>query len=279
MLVMKRFVMAFLMVMFFVSSKGNIAAADPQVDLKLKHEEFALSFLPFVKGEVAIIHLPGDINYLINTGESNQIEDLESILGKYGISKVKGILITDVREYHPDSLKAITEKWGVEEILTGSRLAEGFMIPGLNLRPLNKGEKLELNQEVAIDVMFEGNQENEGLDFTVTALPHRFLWLSSHSPLAEDSLINERLSDVNILKVPLYDKTELLSERLLTHIDPQTAIFYRENKKYINTDLLELFHESWIDVYFTGQHGLITIKFNENNYEVITFPEENQVLG
>jgi beta-lactamase superfamily II metal-dependent hydrolase len=279
MLVMKRFIMAVLMLLFFLSGEGNILAADPQVDLKLRPEEFALSFLPFAKGEVAIIHLPGGINYLINTGERNQLKDLESILDKYGIRKIKGILITDLIEFHPDTLKAITEKWGVEEILTGSKLSEGFIVPGLNVRPLNKGEKIELNKKVAIDVVFEGSQVNEGLDFTVTALPHRFLWLSSHSPEAEDSLINEQLSDVNILKVPLYDKTELLSERLLNHIDPQTAIFYREKKKYINTDLLELFHESWIDVYFTGQHGLITIKFNENNYEVITFPEENQVLG
>ncbi|WP_421379175.1 hypothetical protein ACOJQI_14785 [Bacillus salacetis] len=276
---MKRFIMAVLMLMFFLSAGGNILAADPQVDLKLKPEEFALSFLPFAKGEIAIIHLPEGINYLINTGGSSQLKNLESILDKYGIKKVKGILVTDLKEFHPDSLKAITEQWGVEEILTGSKLAEGFMVPGLNIRALNKGEKLQLNPEVAIDVMFEGNQANEGLDFTVTSLPHRFLWLNSHSPAAEDSLINQQLNDVNILKVPLYDKTELLSERLLNHIDPQTAIFYREKKKYINTDLLELFHESWIDVYFTGQHGLITIKFNENNYEVITFPEENQVLG
>ena len=276
---MRRLLISVLMLMFFLSAEGNIIAADPQVDLKLKPDEFALSFLPFAKGEVAIIHLPEGINYLVNTGESTQLKDLASILNKYGIYKIRGVLITDPIEYHPEALKEITEKWGVEEILTGSKLAEGFLIPGLNIRSLVKGDKLELNQEVSIDIMYEGNQVNEGLDFTVTSLPHRFLWLSSHSPIAEDSLINEQLNDVNILKVPLYDKTELLSERLLNHIDPQTAIFYREKKRYINTDLLELFHESWIDVYFTGQHGLITIKFNQNNYEVITFPEENQVLG
>ncbi|RIW33121.1 hypothetical protein D3H55_12110 [Bacillus salacetis] len=276
---MKRFITAVLMMMFFLSSEGNILAAEPQVDLKLKPEEFALSFLPFAKGEVAIIHLPGGINYLVNTGETDQVNNLEAILDKFGIKKIKGIIITDQKEYHPDSLSKIIEKWGAEEILTGSELVGRFGSRDQRFHALRKGEKLSLNQEVAINVMFEGNGNDEGLDFTVTSLPHRFLWMTSHSPAAEDSLINEKLSDVNILKVPLYDKTELLSERLLTHIDPQTAIFYREKKKFIHTDLLELFHESWIDVYFTGQHGLITIKFNENNYEVITFPEENQILG
>ncbi|MGM0845933.1 MAG: hypothetical protein ACQEUT_13240 [Bacillota bacterium] len=276
---MRNLITALLMIMFFLSCEGNIIAAQPQVDLKLKPDEFALSFLPFEKGEVAIIHLPDGINYLVNTGASDQLKSLTSILKKFDIQKIQGILITDLKEYHEDALNRITERWGVEEILTGAELAQQFSVKGLPVQPMNKGEKLALNREVSVDIMYEGSQADEGLDFTVTSLPHRFLWLSSHSALAEASLINEQLSDVNILKVPLYDKTELLSEKLLNHIDPQTAIFYREKKKYINTDLLELFHESWIDVYFTGQHGLITIKFNQNNYEVITFPEENQVLG
>jgi beta-lactamase superfamily II metal-dependent hydrolase len=270
---------AILMVMFFLSSGGNIIAAAPKVDLKLKSGEFALTFLPFKKGEVGIIHLPQGINYLINSGEPEQLKDLSSILKQYGIERITGILVTDIKEYHPESLKAIMKKWGAEEILTGTMLAAQLTDPDLKVHALNKGEKVALNEKVSIDVMYEGYQANEGFDFTVTSLPHRFLWLSSHSSIAEDSLINEQLSNVNILKVPLYDKTELLSERLLNHIDPQTAIFYREKKKFINTDVLELFHESWIDVYFTGQHGLITIKFNKDNYEVITFPEENQILG
>jgi beta-lactamase superfamily II metal-dependent hydrolase len=275
---MKSMLAAILMVMFFLFPGGNIIAA-PQVDLKLKSDEFALTFLPFKKGEIGIIHLPQGINYLINSGEPEQLKDLTAILKQYGIEKIKGILVTDIKEYHPESLKAIMKKWGTEEILTGTMLAEQITDPDLYVHALKRGEKVALNEKVSIDVMYEGYQDNEGVDFTVTSLPHRFLWLSSHSSIAEDSLINEQLSNVNILKVPLYDKTELLSERLLNHIDPQTAIFYREKKKFINTDVLELFHESWIDVYFTGQHGLITIKFNADNYEVITFPEENQIIG
>ena len=276
---MKRLITAFLVVMFFLPVEGNIIAATPQVDLKLKSDEFALTFLPFEKGEIAIIHLPEGINYLINTGRKEQVKPLSAVLNKYRIEKIKGIFVTDIKEYHPDSLKAIFEKWGAEEVLTGTMLASGFSDSGLPVHPLQKGENLPLNDKVSIDVMFEGSEINEGLDFTVTSLPHRFLWLSSHSSISEGSLINEQLSNVNILKVPLFDKTELFSEKLLRHIDPQTAILYREKKKFINTDLLELFHESWIDVYFTGQHGLITIKFNKDNYEVITFPEEDQVLG
>ncbi|TYR76486.1 hypothetical protein FZC79_06275 [Rossellomorea vietnamensis] len=276
---MRGFTAAFLMIMFFLLSEGNILAAGPQVDLKLKPDEFALSFLPFEKGEVAVIHLPEGVNYLINTSTSSQSDSLFSILDKYGIKKIKGILVTDSTEYHRDVLNRIAGQWGVEEVLTGAKLAPGITGSEVPVIPLEKGTKHALNQNVAIDVMFDGGTENEGLDFSITSLPHRFLWLSSHSQEAENLLMNEQLSDVNILKVPLYNKTELLSERLLKHIDPQTAVFYRDKKKYMNTDLVELFHESWIDVYFTGQHGLITIKFNENNYEVITFPEENQVLG
>jgi beta-lactamase superfamily II metal-dependent hydrolase len=276
---MKNVIMAVFLTMFFLSAEGNIQAAGPQVDLKLKPDEFALSFLPFAKGEAAIIHLPGGVDYLVNTGEFNELKNLDTVLGKFGIRKIKGVFITDRTEYQPDSLRAVIDKWEVEEILTGSNLAKDLQLQGMNVHALDKGERLSLNAEVTLDVIFEGNQEDEGLDFTVTALPHRFLWLTSHSPSAEDSLMHEQLSDVNILKVPLYDNTELLSEKLLNHIDPQTAIFYREKEKFNHTDLLELFHESWIDVYFTGRHGLITIKFNENNYEVITFPEENQVLG
>ncbi|WP_113928627.1 hypothetical protein [Bacillus sp. P14.5] len=138
---MKRFILALLILMFFLSFEGNIIAAGPQVDLKLKPDEFALTFLPFEKGEVAIIHLPDEVNYLINTGEINQSESLFSTLDKYGIKKINGILITDIKEFHKDAINSIIEKRGVEQIFTGVKLAPGFTGLDLPVRPLEKEKR------------------------------------------------------------------------------------------------------------------------------------------
>jgi competence protein ComEC len=251
----------------------------PQVDLHVSHEEYAISFLPVIKGEVAVLHLASGENYLINTGPLQESNQLYYYLNQIHINNIKGIIITEKREVHEDMITEIGEKYSIEEIIVGRSLAKAIPEKGsYTIHTIQENQSYSLSKELALNVMHEGNEKREGLDFSITFYHHRFLWLSSQSLHSEEVLLTKPLKNVNIVKIPLHSKSENMSHSLLRHIDPQTALLYRSKERLLNGEMLEAINEAWIDLYLTGQHGLIAIKFNKRNYEVLTFDQEDGVF-
>jgi beta-lactamase superfamily II metal-dependent hydrolase len=245
----------------------------PEVDLNLSQSEYAISFLPLKKGEVAVLHLPTGEEYLINTGPLSQIEELIYYVNQLNIKGIEGIILTEETEIYTDTLLKLKKIYSIKQIIAGSSFS-GNLTGGVNdVHSLKEGQTYPLSRELSLEVIHEGNEKQEGLDFSLTFFQHRFLWLSSQSKHAEDIFMSKPLENVNIVKIPLHSKTECISDPLIKHIDPQTALLYRSKEKLLNGDLLEAINEAWIDLYLTGQHGLISIKFNRSNYEVITFDQ------
>ncbi len=256
---------------FFIVN-SSYGAATPQIDLNLQEDEFAISFLPLKEGEVAILHLPSGDQYLINTGPVPMMDKLYFYLNHFQYTNIKGILITEESEYYPESIKRIQEDFPVEQVYIGSKLVKaqkGKLPP--NVFSWDKNKVLTISPNLSLHLLQEGSEKGEGLNFTITFFKQRFLWLSSHSESTESLLMKRILKDICIMKIPVESKTETISDKLLKHIDPQTAILYRSKERMLNGELLESINETWIDLYLTGQHGLISIKFNQTYYEVITY--------
>ncbi|WJV28237.1 hypothetical protein QTG56_14055 [Rossellomorea sp. AcN35-11] len=172
------------------------------------------------------------------------------------------------------------KKYSIEQIIVGQSLENA--IPdndAYNIYTLRDNQSYSLSKELALNVIHEGSGDGEGLDFSITFFHHRFLWLSSQSAHSEEVLMTKPLKNVNIVKIPLHSKAENISHRLLKHIDPQTALLYRSKERLLNGEMLEAINEAWIDLYLTGQHGLISIKLNKRNYEVLTFDQEDGVFN
>jgi beta-lactamase superfamily II metal-dependent hydrolase len=248
----------------------------PDLDLNLSQNEYAISFLPLKRGEVAVLHLPSGENFLINTGPPSQIEELFYYLNQINIKEIRAIILTEEAEIYTDTLAEIMRKYSIDQLISGDSFS-GMLIKNkeAKVKSLKEGETYPLSSELALEVIHEGNEKQEGLDFSLTFFQHRFLWLSSQSKHAEDVFLTKPLKNVNIVKIPLHSRTECISDPLIKHIDPQSALLYRSKEKLLNGDLLEAINEAWIDLYLTGQHGLISIKFNKNNYEVLTFEQDD----
>jgi beta-lactamase superfamily II metal-dependent hydrolase len=271
---MRGVISALLLFLFFSPSVHGIKV--PELDLNLAENEYAISFLPLKNGEVAVLHLAAGENYLINTGPRTQVRELYYYLDQINIQEIKGIIITEEAEIYQDTLQTLIKKYSINEIMAGSSISELLLkIDASGLKSLKEGDIHQLSLELNLEVIHDGNDKQEGLDFSLTFFNHRFLWLSSQSKHAEGVFMTKPLENVNIVKIPLHSKTECISDPLIKHIDPQTALLYRSKKKLLNGDLLEAINEAWIDLYLTGQHGLITIKFNKNNYEVLTFEQDD----
>ncbi|MDT9024633.1 MULTISPECIES: MBL fold metallo-hydrolase [Rossellomorea] len=273
-----RVIFSVMLTFFLVISNAN-GMKVPQVDLHVSHEEYAISFLPVLKGEVAILHLASGKNYLINTGPLQECKQLYYYLNQMHIDNIEGIILTEKREVHEDMITELDKKYSIKEIITGKSLAEAIQKKGsFTIHTITEDQSYPLSKELALNVMHEGNEKGEGLDFSITFFHHRFLWLSSQSSHSEEVLLTKPLKNVNIVKVPLHSKSESMSHSLLKHIDPQTALLYRSKERLLNGEMLEAINEAWIDLYLTGQHGLIAIKFNKRNYEVLTFDQEDGVF-
>ncbi|MEL3972670.1 hypothetical protein AAEO50_10290 [Rossellomorea oryzaecorticis] len=248
----------------------------PDLDLNLSQNEYAISFLPLKRGEVAVLHLPSGENFLINTGPLSQIEELFYYLNQINIKEIRAIILTEEAEIYTDTLTELMKKYSTDHLISGDSFT-GMLVKNkeAKVERLKEGDTYPLSSELAMEVIHEGNEKQEGLDFSLTFFQHRFLWLSSQSKHAEDVFLTKPLKNVNIVKIPLHSRTECISDPLIKHIDPQTALLYRSKEKLLNGDLLEAINEAWIDLYLTGQHGLISIKFNKNNYEVLTFEQDD----
>lgn len=248
----------------------------PKVDLHVSQEEYAISFLPVEKGEVAVLHLASGNHYMINTGSFKDRRQLYYYFNQIHIGSIKGLIITEKNEVDVRMIVELVKKFGIEEIIVGKSLET--LIPkrvSRFLHTIQEDQTCTFSNELTMRALHEGNEKREGLDFSFTFYQHRFLWLSSQSSHAEGVLLSKPLKNVNIVKLPVHAKSEGMSHRLLKHVDPQTAILYRSKERLLNGEMLEAINEAWIDLYLTGQHGLIAVKFNSRNYEVLTFDQED----
>ncbi len=271
---MRALMSAFLL---FLLVTSTIQADKPlKIDLNLEENEFGVSFLPMKSGEVAILHLSNGEHYLINSGPITEKKALYSFLDFFNIKEIKGMIVTDELEWHPKMVAALQKDFKIGEIFIGDqwnrldKISQQFQV-----RTWKHGDMFEFSNHLVLKVLYEGAVQEEGLDFAIQFFKHRFLWLSSNSVNSENVLLDDTLKDVSVVKIPVFTKAKAMSEKLLKHIDPQTAILYRSKEKMMNSELLESIHETWIDLYLTGQHGLISIKFNQHNYEVITLDHES----
>jgi beta-lactamase superfamily II metal-dependent hydrolase len=261
------------LLLFSMIGQVSFGVKVPEVDLNLSQSEYAISFLPLKKGEVAVLHVPAGKDYLINTGPLSQIEELIYYVNQLHIKRIEGIILTEKAEIYIDTIKELRKGYSIKQIITGASFSGKLAGTLKGVQSLTEGETYPISRDLSMEVVHEGNEKQEGLDFSLTFFQHRFLWLSSQSRHAEDVFMSKPLKNVNIVKIPLHSKTECISDPLIKHIDPQTALLYRSKEKLLNGDLLEAINEAWIDLYLTGQHGLISIKFNRSNYEVITFDQ------
>ncbi|URM34312.1 ATP-dependent DNA helicase [Cytobacillus firmus] len=249
------------------------------IDLKLKSDELAFTFLSLSDGESALIHHGNDEKILINTGGQGTEGELRKLLELYGVNQISAVILTDEELYNKTSLKWLIKNFGIREIIANesalSELKSEIGISDLGFHAWNQNTKHQLFPGLHAEVLYEGSDPGEGMDISFIFKRHRVLFMNSTSPEAKEFLMEKELSNVNIVKLPAFGENGSISEEMIKHLDPQIAIlFYRPSIKH-DSDLFRLLNDAWVDVYYTRKHGTVTIKFTDVNYELFTiFPGE-----
>ncbi|MGM7635355.1 hypothetical protein [Bacillus sp. Hm123] len=228
------------------------------IDLNLKENELAMTFLPLSDGEAAFLHTADGQHYLINTGTKESRSQIFSYMKKFSIDKLSGLVITERQEELAPFIARLKKEYQLSQVYGTDMKAD---------------EMKQLQPGVELEILYNGIKWKEGIDFSIKYFDSRFLWLSSASVRAEKHLLKEELKDINIVKTPKFARNDSMSYSLLTHIDPQTAIIFTKKENLPGGELMEMLHQMWIDIYYTKQHGLIMIKYNKVGYEVLTISD------
>jgi competence protein ComEC len=240
----------------------SLPAEVKSIDLKLKRNELAITFFSLQEGESALVQHPDGENILINTGGE-------------GSGQISTIIMTEEDASSMVNAGSIIREFGVKQLVAGEGLARKRMeeleeFEEVNIHIWSAGTRQQLFHNLKAEVLFENETPKEGMDLELSLMKHKVLLLNSSSLDAEKALLKKNLSDVNIVKMPGFGQGNSVSGQLIKHLDPQIAVIFQSRKVKPDEDLFKMLHEAWIDVYYTGVHGTVTIKFTDLNYEVIT---------
>ncbi|MCL6571631.1 MAG: hypothetical protein K6T88_08090 [Bacillus sp. (in: Bacteria)] len=267
---------------FMVEASQFISSSIENIDLNINDHEVAVTFLGLSAGESTLIQGPNDENILVNVGGKGTKAELQGWLSLYDVKEISTLILTNDRQVLPyKKINQLISKYNIKEIITTPELSIHLT---KELDPTYKisvvswevGTKMMILPELTARVEFIGNGPNEGMDIMLQFFKHRIFLMTSFSPRAEQILLEKKLNDVNVFKLPNINKEESLSEKLLQYINPQISILFSAEEYYPDLEIIQDLHNIWSEVYFTKRHGTITIKFTDSNYEVITIPSEEE---
>ncbi len=270
-----KLILAFLAFMnwYYIPFESPSAPVEVEgVDVNLKRNELAFTFFSLTDGEAALVQHPNGENILVNTGGKETVKELERLLTLFHVKTISTVILTS--EEGKANLEELIKKYKVNQIVTGASanqsLAENAITAGVKVSAWEQGDLQKLMPGLTAEVVYDGRGENEGTDISFQFYHHQILYVSSASHKSEQAFLGKPLKNVNILKLPQYAAKGSFSDLLIEHLDPQLAIIFKSNLIKPDPDLVEMLHEAWIDVYFTKQHGTVTIKLTDSNYDVIT---------
>ncbi len=259
-------------------SSNDIPTDIEKVDLKLKEDQMALTFLDLPSGEATLIQHGNGKTILINTGGPATTGQLNELLNMYNITHIDTVILTKKNNEYNSNMDWLASNYVIGNFIVGEHSTEPFVKDKKNVIKWKKGDKHTLLPDLTIHVIQESEdiEGSLGMDLLLTYGNHKVLYMTSSNIEIEKQLLNEMdLSDVDIIKVPEFASKKGTSESFIEHVDPQVAIIFQKRGVPLSQGVIERLQETWIDIYLTKQLGNISIKCNKNDYEIITISVES----
>ncbi|MGS2776281.1 ATP-dependent DNA helicase [Robertmurraya sp. GLU-23] len=261
-----------------------IPAEVESIDLNLKDDELAVTFLPLTNGEATLIQNGQGEHILVNTGHQDSEEELKRVLKLYKVNHISTIILTSPEEGYVGNLNMLAEFYDVKQVITSKSIAEKIEtiktgsneIQDIGIHLWAQGTKQMLVENLEAEVLYNGASKEEGLDLSFTYKSSRFLILTSMTEESNRTLLKFDLSNVNIVKIPQFAVENSINEKLLRHMDPQLAVIFQSKHLAPHQDILKLLQDIWLDVHYTKMHGILTIKFTPKNYEIISISKSEE---
>ncbi len=270
-------------IFFQMISMGSASSIEKveSIHLNLKDHEIAVTFLGLHDGEATLIQGSNGENIMVNLGGKETCSELREMLKTYGVKEISTLVITNRQNLFLDQLTQIISKYKVKKLISTPEIVNELInmaspFAEVEVIPWKEGTRQKLLPDLAAEVLFSGEGETEGLDFTLQFFKHRLFLMTSSSDYVEEHLVKKNLDDITIFKVPNGAMENSLSKKLIQNVNPQISILFESEQHQPDPEIIYDLQDTWSEVLYTKKHGTITIKFTENNYEVFTFPVENE---
>lgn len=222
-----------------------------KIDMMLEEEEMAIIFLPLSDGEATLFKHASGKTVLLNTGAPHTERELKRWFEHFHITEIDELSLTsDDREYI-GNVKWIEQTYGPKVVSEWKEQKVYEPFPHFRMQPLYID-----NGDVTMSIQY-GRL--------------RLLYMAHASEDVEQKLMTMPLSDVNILKIAHFGVNDYPRTSFLKHVDPQVAIIFKKHGSWPNERLLERLYAAWIDCYETNRFGVIVVKCNLEEYDVMTF--------
>ncbi|WP_243386630.1 ComEC/Rec2 family competence protein [Bacillus kexueae] len=253
-----------------------------KVDLKLEQNELGVTFIDLTSGEAILIQHGTGKNVLINTGGPKSDRELYDTLKMFDVSSLDAVIITSANEQYTGNLIELKEKLNVKKFITGEHILLNSSLNQIKVVDhwgiWKKNESYEILPGLKVQVLHENYNESnlQGMDLRLIFHHHQWLLMSSSNEQVEKQLMKKDLQEINLLKVAHFGQGTGSTKEFLDYLNPQVAIIFRKNDEWPSQDVMERLYQSWMDIYPLKQFGSISIKLNENKYEVIPIAFENR---
>jgi beta-lactamase superfamily II metal-dependent hydrolase len=266
----KKWFIIFLGCLFCLHIPTVQAAKIENIQFELSEEEAVLTFLHLSKGEASLIQDGLGHAILINTGHASSEAELFRMLDLFQVKKLDAVIVTREEEGYDDNLQSVFEKFIPQAVYVPASYTKN--VPSLKVVKWKKESGQSFGKSLKIKVVNEESERLPSIDLSIKYGENHIFYMADYSKKTEERLMKEQLEDVNVVKMPDLTKGEVLSEKLVEHMDPQTAVFTFLKDIQYRSQFIEYLYELWIDVYFVHQMGAVSMKMNGSHYEIITFP-------
>ncbi|MDQ0257440.1 beta-lactamase superfamily II metal-dependent hydrolase [Evansella vedderi] len=270
---------------YLLSVVPSFALAD-KVELNLTRNEVAYTFFDLTHGEATLIQGINDQSVLINTGHSDSEDELKERLDMYNVSSIDTLVLTSKQIEYIGNLPWLLTNYSVDTIFIPKSLESNFASIlsnfDIEISLFEKGDKYSLLNGLNIEVLYV--EERKGTDeggcaFFIQHHDQKLLYMTIANPYVEEELVKEYDLKSTMFKVPDFGSDRGTSDSLLEEVDPQIAVIFRNGEDQPSSFVLERLQETWIDIYQTSRIGTVTIKCNDEDYEVITVrPSKENIL-
>ncbi|KMM38186.1 ComEC/Rec2 family competence protein [Guptibacillus hwajinpoensis] len=268
---MKRFVLvSFLIVLCFSSNSAE--ASIESVDLNLENHEVAITFLDLSVGEAILLQRSEGGAVLINTGSSASEEELIDRLRILNVKEISKVFLTNADEVYTGNINTLLRYFNVNELLISDQLQKSLIspIPSQVVKTVVRDkQKLELLEDVNAEII---NISKAGEVTYMLSLGSQHLLMMGEVDVELEESIASSGRTVEVLKVANFGDGNGTSAEFLSSIDPQMAVIFRHKNIDVSESVLERLSETWTDVYYPYRIGSVTLRFQNDRYDVITLP-------
>lgn len=245
-----------------------------KIDLNLMENEYAFTFFDLDSGDSAILQGADGSTIMLNTGAADEIGDLKRWLGLYGVKKIDALILTKAGKGYDDNVKEIVAEYNVPRVIASKKMQDNMKglldeHPHTLIHVWNGQSKETFLNGIEMTVIHEGEGEEEGIDLSVKFRNNHLVYVTTATEIIREKLLTLPESGVQIVKAPF----KVLPLEVVEHLDPQAVILNEDDGSSAYKEMVQKFHELWIEVFNIDKQGTVTTKFTEANHEI--FPIRN----